>query len=133
MKQTFVERTITRSSEHGGARLKFLIVAAIIGLVAYCGYVFLPIAYDAYLYKDLMQHDVDVASVSGYPPTWVKDQLTKSMSEFNVPADAEITATQADNRVVVRVKFTRPIPFPGYTYNYEFDHTAKSTAFLTIK
>ena len=133
MKETFHKPAVTRSSERGGARLKFLIVAVILGLVAYSGYVFLPVAYDAYLYKDLMQHNVDVASVSGYPPTWVKDQLTKSGSEFNVPADAVITATQSDNRVVVRVQFTRQVPFPGYTYNYEFDHTAKSTAFLTIK
>ena len=26
---------------------------------------------------------------------------------------------------------TRPIEFPGYTYEYEFDHTVKSTEFLT--
>jgi hypothetical protein len=25
------------------------------------------------------------------------------------------------------------IEFPGYPYNYEFDHTVKSTAFLTFK
>jgi len=127
------ERTINGASEHGGARLKFIIVALVLILIAYSGYVFLPVAYDAYLYKDLMQHDVDVASVAGYPPTWVKDQLTKSAGEYNVPADAVITPTQAENRVIVRVQFTRPIQFPGYTYNYEFDHTAKSTAFLTIK
>ncbi|HXM36185.1 MAG TPA: hypothetical protein VN920_13415 [Pyrinomonadaceae bacterium] len=133
MKRIFVERAIPRSSERGSARVKFVIVALVLGLVAYSGYVFLPVAYDAWLYKDLMQHNVDVASVAGYPPTWVKDQLTKSGSEYNVPADAIITANLADNRVVVRVQFTRPIPFPGYTYNYEFDHTAKSTAFLSIK
>ena len=132
MKQIFV-RVMRGSSERGGARLKFLIVAAILGLVAYSSYVFIPVAYDAYLYKDLMQHDVDVASASGYPATWVKDQLTKSASEYNVPPDAVITASVADNRVIVRVQFTRTIPFPGYIYNYEFDHTVKSTAFLTMK
>jgi len=132
MKQIIVG-VVSGSSERGGARLKFLIVAAILGLVAYSSYLFIPIAYDGYLYKDLMQHDVDVASASGYPPTWVKDQLTKSGSEYNVPPDAIITASLADNRVVVRVQFTRTIPFPGYTYNYEFDHTVKSTAFLTMK
>lgn len=133
MRQTLVERANSRSSEHGGARLKFIIVAAILVLVAYSAYVFLPVAYDAYLYKDLMQHNADLASVAGYPPTWVKDQLTKSGNEYNVPADAVITVTQAESRVVVRVQFTRLISFPGYTYSYEFDHTAKSTAFLTIK
>lgn len=133
MKQIFVERAISRSSESGGARLKFLVVAAILGLVGYSGYVFLPVAYHGYLYKDLMQHNVDVAAVAGYPPDWVKDQLTKSGPEYNVPAEAVITASRTDNRVVVRVQFTTPIPFPGYVYNYEFDHTAKSTAFLSIK
>jgi len=134
MNQRFVSRRAQPGSgENGGARIKFLIVAAILCLIAYSGYVFLPVAYDAYLYKDLMQHNVDVASVSGHPPDWVKDQLTKSGPEYNVPTDAVITASQAENRVVVRVQFIRQIPFPGYTYNYEFDHTAKSTAFLTIK
>lgn len=133
MKQTVDTRAGSRASERGGARLKFLVVAAVLCLVAYSGYVFLPVAYYAYLYKDLMQHNVDVASVSGYPPTWVKDQLTKSASEYHVPPDAAITVTQEENRVVARVQFTTPIPFPGFTFNYPFDHTAKSTAFLTIK
>jgi hypothetical protein len=33
----------------------------------------------------------------------------------------------------VRVQYVTPIEFPGYTYNYEFDHTVKSTAFLVVK
>jgi hypothetical protein len=113
--------------------LKFLIVAVVLGLLAYSGYVFLPVAYDARYYKDEMQHFADVASVSGYPSTWVKDQLSKKAAEYNVPSDAVITVTQAENRVVVRVQFTRPVQFPAYTYNYDFDQTVKSTTFLTIK
>jgi hypothetical protein len=132
MNETF-ERGTSRSGEHGGARLKFLIVMLVIGAVAYSSYLFLPVAYDSYLYKDLMQHHVDVAVASGYPPNWVKEQLVKSAGEYHVPADAVITPSQAENRVVVRVQFTRPIEFPGYTYNYDFDYTAKSTAFLTFK
>ena len=133
MKQIFVERAIPGSSERGGARLKFVIVALVLGTVAYALYLYIPIRYDAYLYQDLMQHNVDVASVSGYPATWVKDQLTKSGNEYHVPPDAIITASLTENRMIVRVQFTRPIAFPGYTYDYEFDHTAKSTAFLSIK
>jgi hypothetical protein len=122
-----------RKDERGGARLKFILVMTIIGIIAYIGYMFLPVAYQAYLFKDLMQHDVDVASTQGYPPTWVKDQLVKSAPEFGVPADAVITPVQRDNRVEVSVQYVIPIEFPGYTYVYNFDHTAKSTAFLTIK
>lgn len=121
-----------RAGERGGARVKFFVVAVVLILVAYSGYVFLPVAYDSYLYKDLMQHDVDVASTMGYKTDWVRDQLTKAGPEYNVPADAVITVTQAENRVVCNVQFIRQIPFPGYTYSYQFDYTAKSTAFLAM-
>lgn len=122
-----------RIGERGSARLKFLIVMALICVGAYAGYLYLPVAYDAYLFKDLMQHKVDVASAQGYAPSWVGDQLTKSAPEYNVPPEAFITPFQQDNRTQVRVQFTRPIEFPGFTYQYEFDHTAKSTEFLTMK
>ena len=125
--------THVRTNERGSARLKFILVMAIIGIVGYIGYMFLPIAYQAYLFKDLMQHDVDVASSQGYPASWVKDQLVKSAPEFGVPADAVINPQQRDNRIEVNVQYVIPIEFPGYTYQYNFDHTVKSTAFLTIK
>jgi hypothetical protein len=105
----------------------------IIAAVAYGGYVFIPVAYQAYLFKDLMQHDVDVAAAQGYKPSWVGEQLTKSLPEYEIPQDAIVTPTQLDNRIAVRVQFTRPLEFPGYTYQYEFDHTAKSTPFISIK
>ena len=122
-----------RSNERGGARLKFVITVAIIGSLAYVGYLYIPVAYRAYLFKDLMQHYVDVAGASGYQPGWVADQLVKSEAEYEVPANAVITPAARDSRIEVRVQFTQPIEFPGYTYMYEFDHTVKSTAFITFK
>jgi hypothetical protein len=122
-----------RKSERGSARLKFLIVVAIIGIVAYAGYQFIPIAYQAYQIKDLMQHDVDTAVVLGHPTSWIKEQLVKSGPEYGIPADAVITPAQEDNRMEVRVQYSQPIEFPGFTYNYEFDHTAKSATFLSVK
>lgn len=124
---------ITRTCERGGARLKFIIVVAIIGIIAYVGYVYIPVAYQSYLLKDLMQHNVDVAVTQGYPASWIKDQLTKAGKEYGVPSDAVIEPVQRDNRMEVRVQFVRPLEFPGFTYQYNFDHTARSTAFLTFK
>lgn len=123
----------TRADERGGARLKFILVMAVICAVGYAAYLYLPVAYDAYVLKDLMQHKVDVAATQGYPAKWVDDQLKKSAEEYGIPPEAEITASPLDQRIQVHVQFTRPIEFPGYTYQYEFDHTARSTEFLTIK
>ena len=122
-----------RSNETGSARLKFLLVMIVLGALAYGGYLFLPVAYQNYVFKDLMQHDVDLAAAAGYPPAWVEEQLTKSLPEYDIPKEAVITPGQNENRIEVRVQFTRPIEFPGYTYQYEFDHSVKSTAFLTFK
>jgi hypothetical protein len=108
-------------------------VVAILGAAAYAGYLYVPVQFDAFRFKDLMQHDADVAATQGYPATWIADQLKKSLAEFNIPADAVITPSTQENRMSVRVQYTRPIEFFGYTYRYEFDHTARSTAFLTLK
>jgi hypothetical protein len=126
-------KTMARQSERGGTRLKFLIVLTIIAAVAYAGYLFIPVAYQAYQIKDLMQHDVDTAVALGRPTSWIKEQLVKSSPEYGIPADAVITPTQQENRMEVRMQYTLPIEFPGFVYNYEFDHTAKSATFLSIK
>ena len=124
---------VSRRSERGGARLKFLIVVAIIGAVAYAGYQFIPIAYQGYQIKDLMQNYVDTSVALGKPAAWVKEQLVKSSPEYGIPADAIITPTLQDNRMEVRVQYSQPIEFPFFVYNYEFDHTARSSTFLSVK
>ena len=122
-----------RSTECGSASLKFLVVMLLMGASAYAGYIYVPVAYRAHTFKDLMQHYVDVASAEGKPPDWAGEQLIKNFGEYEVPADALITPSKRDNRIEVRIQFVKPIEFPGYTYNYEFDHTATSTAFLDFK
>jgi hypothetical protein len=124
---------MTRNNERGNARLKFIIAITVFVVVVYVGYMYVPVALDSYYFKDVMQNKVDLAAAQGYDTNWVRDQILKSEAENHVPADALITPQQKDNRMEVRVQFTRPISFPGYTYNYEFDHTAQSTTFFTIR
>ena len=122
-----------RSGERGSATVKFVIVMAIMCSVGYAAYLYVPVAFQANTFKDLMQHYADVTVSQGYAPSWAEQQLRKSAPEYQVPENAIITSAQRDNRVEVRVQFVRVIEFPGYTYNYEFDHTVKSTAFLAFK
>ena len=131
--KTLESNCSARQGERGGARAKFLIVILVLAILGYAGYLYIPIAYQAYLFKDVMQHNVNVAATQGYQPGWVSEQLTKAAREYDVPPNAVITPSAKENRVEVRVQFTKPINFPGYTYEYEFDYTAKSTSFLTIK
>jgi hypothetical protein len=120
-----------RQNEHGGARLKLIVFIIIFAVILYAGYLYIPVAVDAYYYKDIMQNLVNQAAAQGSDANWVKDQLAKNGPDYHVPSNATITAGLQDKRVSARVQFTRPIATPVYTYNYEFDHTAESTTFLT--
>jgi Tfp pilus assembly protein PilE len=116
-----------RKGEHGGTRLNFLIVVALVAVLAYIGYQYIPVAYNAYLYKDSMQANVDRAAATNQPLERLRDQLKADGQEFGVPENAAISVEHMNGRVQARVKYTRPIAFPGYTYDYNFDHTVKST------
>ena len=121
-------------NEQGGARFKFIFFVAAFGLILYVGYMYVPVAVDAYYFKDEMQNKVDMALAESFDGNWLKDQLAKSGPKCcHVPEGAVITPSQAGGRLSVRVQFVRPISFPGYTYNYEFDHTAQSSSFFLAK
>ena len=128
------EQTLLRyRTEHGSARLKLILFLAIVAIVGYAGYMYIPVAIDAYYFKDAMQNKVNLAAAQGHDGAWLADQISKSKAEHNVPDDAVITPSQKEGRVEVRVQFTRPISTPLFTYNYNFDYTAQSTTFLTPK
>src|SRR5215210_7529060 len=124
---------LRKRGERGGARLKLVIFLAVVAIVGYVGYMYVPVAIDAYYFKDTMQNQVNMAAAQGHDAAWLADQVSKSKSQYNVPEDAVITPAQKEGRMEVRVQFTRPISFPGYTYNYDFDYTAQSTTFLIVK
>jgi hypothetical protein len=128
------DQTLSRNrAEQGSARLKLILFLAFVAIVGYAGYMYIPVAVDAYYFKDAMQNKVNLAAAQGHDGAWLADQISKSKSEHNVPDDAVITPAQREGRMEVRVQFTRPISTPVFTYNYNFDYTAQSTTFLTPK
>lgn len=121
------------SSERGSARLKFLITIAILVALAYAAYQYAPVAYEAYRFKDYMQDRVNYAAAVGRSSEWVEEQLRASSAEYGLPPNAMVKAQLRDGRMEAQVKFTRPVQLPGFVYQYDFDHTAKSVTFLTVK
>ena len=77
--------------------------------IGYSLYLYVPIAYDGYVLKDYMQHEVDVAAAAGYDENWLKTQLTKSGKEYNLPVDAVIVPARTESRWRLTVKYTRQI------------------------
>lgn len=119
-----------RRGERGGARLNLVVVLAVITVAAYSGYQYIPVAYQASLFKVYMQDTVDKAVATGKDTAWVESQLKTAEADYDVPPDAVFRVEKREGRIEASARWTRPVNFPGYTYAYEFDHTVRSTNFL---
>src|SRR5258708_36464906 len=95
-----------RSGERGQGRLKFLMVMLVLFAIGYSLYLYVPIAYDGYVLKDYMQHEVDVAGASGFVKNSVQTGPSKSRKGYNVSADVEIDPAKVDRRFEVKGVYT---------------------------
>jgi hypothetical protein len=126
-----------RQSERGSAGVKFVIILAVLILAAHAGYNYIPTAYQA----ESMKSDMQTAVVQGMalpgkmnPIDNVKQRINQAITSNDIPKEALVNVTQQGNVIQARVSYTKTvpiIPFGIYTYNYQFDHTATPTGFLT--
>ena len=123
-----------RRGERGGSRLNFIITVLVIALGGYSAYHYVPVAYNAYLFKDYMQETVNKAA---YPPgqtnEWVAAQLRTAAKDYNLPANMQVSVQNEDGRIAARAQWTQPVQLPGYVYEYKFDNTARSSGFINPK
>lgn len=137
MNESFGSSAAARRDERGAARLKFILVLVVVLIVGYMGIQFIPVAYQSYTFKKFMNESADRASALSVPPeekgNWLESELRTKAKDYSVPPDAKITRTFQNNQMQVTVQFTRQLNLlPGiWTYQYDFDHTAKSSTFLT--
>jgi hypothetical protein len=132
MKESFDSSPKGLRHERGAARLKLIIVLAIVAAVGYMAFQYIPVAYQARSYQNFMKERVQAAADDPAVPmeqkaSRVETQLKNGASQYGVPADAKLSHIYQNGRLEVTVKFTRLINLlPGFTYQYEFDHTVKS-------
>jgi hypothetical protein len=135
MNESFGLNPAARRNERGAARLKFIIVLVIVAVVAYMGFQYIPVRYQAYSFKTFMDQSVLNESAStrhaDEKGTWVENQLRANAKDYGVPQDAEFSHKYQNGHLEVTVKFTRPINLlPGFVYQYDFNYTARSNPFL---
>ncbi|HEV2800114.1 MAG TPA: hypothetical protein VGW12_06445 [Pyrinomonadaceae bacterium] len=119
-----------RPSERGSSRLNFLILMAVIVAGAYAGYQYIPVAYQASQLKVFMQDTVNNAVITDKDARWAEDQLRRNLTSYGAPPDARISVANRESRIEAQVQYTVPVPLVVTTYEYKFDHTARSNNLL---
>ena len=120
-----------RTRERGGARLKFLLVLAVIAAALYVGGQYVPIAYHARVFESFMQDTVNNASLTDKNPAWVEQQLRRGLEDHEVPEDAEIKAVVNDTRMEATVRYSETVSLVFTEYEYDFDRTVRSSTVVT--
>src|ERR1700755_3002799 len=120
-----------RAGERGGSRLNLIIVLAVVALGGYSAYNYAPVSYNAFVFQDYME---DTVNRTAFPPgqsnEWVAQQFRSAAKDYDFPENAYINVQREGGQIVARVQWTRPVKLPGYTYQYTFDHTVRSSGFI---
>ncbi len=127
---------IDRHSERGAAGAKFLVVLAIILLIAHAGFNYIPVAYEA----ESMKTDMNTAVLQGLampgkmnPVENVKQRLNRAVQVNALPPETFLDVKQVNNALTAHVYYQKKVnllPFGIYKYDYIFDHTATPSGFL---
>ena len=128
-----------RNCERGGAGIKLVIALVVLLVIGHAGYNYIPVAYQCEEYKQKMSETIMQAyAMPNTPlnsPESVKAKLRKFGDEAGVPATAIIKIDKiAEGAMRAHVTFTKQIeilPFGLYKHNYNFNHSAQPTGFLT--
>jgi len=133
MKSLYIERP----TERGGAAAKFLIIAAILALIAHAGINYVPVAYNGASFRQ----EMDTAVVKGLgspgqlkPADVVKAHIQRAATDYDVPANAVMEIKPSQNGIQAHVAYTQPVnmlPFGIYKYDYRFDYVATPVGYLT--
>jgi hypothetical protein len=120
-----------RTTERGGSRLNFLIAMAVIAAVAYAGYQYVPVAYQASQLKVFMQDTVNNAVITGKDAQWTEDQLRRNLTTYGAPSNTRIAVVNRESRLEAQVEYSVLVPLLVTTYEYKFNHTTRSNNLLS--
>jgi hypothetical protein len=102
-----------------------LVFLAIAGLIAYK---MIPVKVKAADLRDTVQ---DYAKSAGqFNDKAIAEAILTKAQALGLPvSENDIEITRRPNEIKVEVNYTVPVKFPGYTYNWKFNHKSENPIF----
>ena len=102
-----------------------LVVLLIAGLIAYR---LIPVKVRAAELRDTV---VDESKSAGqHSDKQIKQAILHKAKQLELPVDEkDVKVNRSANYIRVNVSYTVPVEFPGYTYNWKFEHKYENPVF----
>lgn len=110
-----------RYSERGEGKGQFYITMAIVGIIGFALFKFVPVWYTTTDFKAKVSELASVAALRGYKDQKIKDEFVKIRNEARMPEETEFTIERKGNDLILKVKYTLHIDFIVYAYDWEED------------
>lgn len=108
----------------------WILLFAVSGLVAYK---MIPVKINSAKLYDFMVEQArhEQAMRRGRSPEAIQTSIFNRAQELKLPVTKEnIRVVKPHNQIVMEVTYTVPVEFPGYTYNWSFNHVVERTLFV---
>ena len=114
--------------ERGESQFGCLVGLILLGVAIFIAWKMIPVKVKA---AELRQTVVDEAKSAGtHNDDRIKAAILAKAREDNLPVkDEDIVIVRGNGEITVTVTYTLPIVFPGYTYQWHLEHSAKNPIF----
>ena len=117
------------NGEHGGARIKSLIVLIILGSALFCAVKIVPPYFANYQLQDSMRQEAAYASATRKKDDDIRADIEKKVKQLDIPADSrDIQVSDDAGNVKISVDYTVPVDLAVYQLQLHFHPQANNAS-----
>ncbi len=119
---------LIRMNQRGEGKLGCLFGLVILAAVLFVAYKMIPVKVKAAEMRDTITDEA--RSAGGRSVDEVRKQIIQKAIDLDLPIlDSQLTIDRRSDYIKVDVEYTVPVKFPGYTYQWHFQHHAENPVF----
>ncbi len=109
-----------RRGQAGDGKLGCILWAFLVGVAALVAFKMVPVKINSSELYDFMIEQAKFAARQS--PEGIERGILRKAADLKLPLDPKnVNVERYGDNIRMRARFTVPVEFPGYTYNWEFD------------
>jgi hypothetical protein len=120
-----------RSFERGQGNIGCILWAAALAVAIMVAWKMVPVKVASAALYDFMDEQAKFAA--NKPPEKIRKDIVKKAKELKIPLDPKMVQVERTGRrdhISMRVEYTVPVEFPGYTYYWHFRQDLERDIFI---